>query len=140
MLLVINAVLYVAALTLSLCVVTPLPEGAARRVRLARMALALGGGSAITAAITLTFLGMWAESAVVGLLALAIVCVCLWVALSRSSSERDDGEDGSDGGGGRPRRPVPPAPPEPLGGPDLDWGEFDRARAGWTRDRTPVST
>ena len=138
MLLVVNAVLYLAALTMALCVLTPVPADAPRRARVARMALALGGGSAITGAITLTFLGLWVESAVVGCLALAIVCICMWIALSRSSSETDDGEDGSDGGGGRPRRPVPPAPPEPLGGPDLDWGEFDRVRAGWASDRQPI--
>jgi hypothetical protein len=141
MLLVLNAVLYLAALTLSLCVVTPVPEGASRRVRVARMSLALGGGATISAAITLTFFGMWAESAIVGCAAIVIVCVCLWVALSRSSSEQDDGEDGSDGGGGRRRRPIPPAPPEPLGGPDghrTDWTEFDAARAGWARDREPA--
>jgi hypothetical protein len=137
MLLVLNAVLYLAALTLALCVLTPIPENASRRVRIARLALALGGGVSITTAITLTFLGLWAESAIVGCVAMTIVCVCLWIALSRSSSERDDGEDGSDGGGGRPRRPIPPAPPEPLG-PDIDWGEFDHARAGWAPARDLV--
>src|ERR1700710_1916595 len=84
MLLVLNAALYLVALTLSLCVVTPVPAGASRKVRVARMALALGGGGAITAAITLTFVGMWVESAIVGLGALVVVCVCLWVALSHS--------------------------------------------------------
>jgi len=138
MLLVVNAVLYLVALTLALCVLTPVPEGAPRRVRVARMALALGGGSSITTAITLTFLGLWVETAVAGCIALTIVCVCMWIALRRSSSERDDGEDGSDGGGGRPRQPIPPAPPEPLGGPDPDWGEFDRARAGWASERQPI--
>ncbi|MBA3748884.1 MAG: hypothetical protein H0W96_15540 [Solirubrobacterales bacterium] len=138
MLLVLNATLYVAALTLSLCILTPVAVDAARSVKVARMSLALGGGAAITAAITLTFFGMWAESAVVGCAAIAIVCICLYVALSRSSSERDDGEDGSDGGGGRRRRPTPPAPPEPLGGPELDWADFDAARAGWSRDRDPA--
>ena len=103
MLLALNAVLYLAALSLSLCVVTPVPEGASRRVRVARTALACGGGAAIAGAITLTFLGLWVESAVVGCFALVVVVVCLWVALSQSSSEHDDGEDGSDGGGGRPR-------------------------------------
>ncbi len=136
MLLALNAVLYLGALSLSLCVVTPVPEGAARRVRVARMALACGGGAAIAAAITLTFAGLWVESALVGCFALVVVVVCLWVALSQSSPERDDGEDGSDGGGGRPRRPVPPAPPEPLGGPELDWSDFDTQRAGW--ERTPA--
>jgi hypothetical protein len=141
MLLTLNAVLYLAALSLSLCVVTPVPRGAARRVRIARISLACGGGAAIAAAITLTFVGLWVESAVVGCFALVVVIVCLWVALSHSSTERDDGEDSSDGGGGRPRRPVPPAPPEPLGGPDgpeLDWNEFDAARVGWSRDREPA--
>jgi len=138
MLLAINAILYVAALTLSLMVLTPVPEGAPRRVRVARVSLAFGGGVAIAGAITLTFLGLWVESAAVGCVALVIVVVCLWVALSQSSSEHDDGDDDSDGGGGRPRRPVPPAPPEPLGGPDgpqLDWSDFDAVRAGWARDR-----
>jgi len=138
MLLALNAVLYLVALTLSLCVVTPVPEGATRRVRVARMSLACGGGAAITAAITLTFVGLWVESVIVGSFALVLVCVCMWVALSRSSSERDDGEDGSDGGGGRRRRPIPPAPPEPLGGPELDWSDFDAVRAGWARDRDPA--
>jgi len=138
MLLALNAVLYLVALTLSLCVVTPVPEGATRRVRVARMSLACGGGAAITAAITLTFVGLWVESVIVGSFALMLVCVCMWVALSRSSSEQDDGEEGSDGGGGRRRRPIPPAPPEPLGGPELDWSDFDAVRAGWARDRDPV--
>ena len=135
MLLVFNAVLYVVALSLSLCVVTPVPEGASRRVRAARLSLACVGGAAITAAITLTYVGLWVESAITDYFALVVVCVCLWIAMSQSSSEHDDGEDGSDGGGGRPRRPVPPAPPEPLGGPETDWTDFDDVRAGWARDR-----
>jgi len=140
MLLALNAVLYLVALTLSLRVVTPLPDGATRCARVARMSLACGGGAAITAAITLTFVGLWVESVIVGSFALVLVCVCLWVALWRSSPapDRDDGEDGSGGGGGRRRRPIPPAPPEPLGGPELDWSDFDAARAGWARDRDPV--
>jgi hypothetical protein len=141
MLLVLNALLYLVALTLSLCVLTPVPEDASRRVRVARASLAFGGSVAITAAITLTFLGLWVESAMIGCVALTIVCVSLWVALSRSSSDRDDGEDGSDGGGGRRRRPTPPAPPQPLGGPSgTDWAEFDAARAGWAREREPAGT
>jgi hypothetical protein len=108
-------------------------------VRVARILLACGGGAAIAGAITLTFLGLWVESAVVGCVALTIVVVCLWIALSQSSSESDDGEDGSDGGGGQHRRPVPPAPPEPHGGgpggPELDWTDFDTVRAGWASER-----
>jgi hypothetical protein len=138
MLLALNAVLYVVALGLSLCVLPPVAEGAPRRVRVARTSLAFGGGAAIAAAITLTFVGLWVESTAVGSIALLIVCVCLWIALSHPSSRRDDGEDGSDGGGGRPRRPIPPAPPEPLGGPSSDWSDFDAARAGWAREREPA--
>lgn len=143
MLLALNAVLYLAALSLSLWVVTPLPEGASRRVRVARASLACGGGAAIAGAITLTFAGLWIESAVAGSVALVIVVVCLWVSLSQSSPKRDDGEDGSDGGGGQRRRPIPPAPPEPLGGPDgpePDWTDFDAVRAGWAgeREREPA--
>lgn len=138
MVLALNAVLYVVALGLSLCVVAPVAQGASRRVRVARASLACGGGAATATAITLTFLGLWVESAVVGSVALLVVCVCLWVALSRPSPRSDDGEDGSDGGGGRPRRPVPPAPPEPLGGPPSDWSDFDAARAGWAREREPA--
>ncbi len=136
MVLALNAVLYLAALTLALCVVTPLPARASRRVRVARMALALGGGAAMASAITLACVGLWVESAIAGCVALTIVVGCLWVALSQSSAEPDDdGEDSSDGGGGQRRRPVPPAPPEPLGGPDLDWSDFDAARAGWAAER-----
>ena len=55
--------------------------------------------AAITAAITLTFLGLWVESAIIGCVAFAIVCVCLWISLARSSSDQDDGEDGGSGNG-----------------------------------------
>jgi len=137
MVLALNAVLYLAALSLALCVVTPVAEGAARCVRVARTALVCGGGATIAAAITLTFLGLWVESVIVGTIALVIVCVCLYVALSHSSSDRDDGEDGSDGGGGQRRRPIPPAPPKPTG-PTLDWSDFDAVRAGWAREREPA--
>jgi len=136
-----NSILYVVALSLSLCVVTPLPEGASRRKRVARASLAFGGGTAITGAVTLTFAGLWVESAIAGCVALTIVVACLWVAPSHSCSEHDDGEDGSDGGGGQRRRPTPPAPPEPLGGPggpELDWTDFDAVRAGWAKEREPA--
>ena len=143
MLLALNAVLYLFALSLALCVVTPLPREATRTMRIARATLAYGGGAAIGAAITQTYVGLWIESAIVGCGALAIVSVCLWVSLASSSkSQRDDGEDGSDGGGGQRRHPIPPAPPEPLGGPPsawTDWAEFDAARAGWAREREPTA-
>lgn len=134
----VNAALYLVALTLSLYLVTPVPEGASRRMRIARLALAVSGGAAMTAAITLAAFGLWLFAAIGGGVAIVIVCVCLWVALSRSASDRDDGEDGSDGGGGRRRKPIPPAPPEPLGGPMVDWNDFEAARSDWSRDRDPV--
>jgi len=143
--LILNAVLYVIALSLSLAVITPLPEEATRRVRVARIALACGGGVTITAAITLTFMGMWFESGLAGCVAIVVVGSCMWFALSQSSSESDDGDDSDDGGGGQKKRPDPPAPPEPLGDEPSDpWSEFDRARAGWEREpapkREPIST
>jgi L-lactate permease len=142
MVLILNAVLYVVALSLSLAVLTPVPETASGRVRAARAALAAGGGLAMSVAITLSFLGDWFESGIAGCVAIVIVSACLWFALSsRFTPKADDEEDGDDGGGGPRKRPDPPAPPEPAGGPAEDlWGDFDRARAGWDREREPSRT
>jgi hypothetical protein len=143
MVLILNAVLYVVALGLSLAVLTPIPEGASRRARTARAALAVGGGLAMSLAITLSFLGHWFASGIAGCASLVIVSGCLWVALASRSPNADDDDDGDDGGGGPRKRPEPPAPPEPAGsGPDIgfgdtEWTEFDRARAGWSREREP---
>ena len=142
MVLVLNAVLYVVALSLSLAVLTPVPEGASRRVRIARRALVCGGGLAMSVAITLSFMGRWYESGIAGCVALVVVSGCLWLGLtSRFSQRGEDDDDGQDGGGGPRKRPDPPAPPEPAGGPpDELWTEFDRARAAWERERTPIGT
>ncbi len=135
-----NAALYVVALSLSLAVLTPVPEGASRRVRIARRVLVCGGGLAMSSAITLSFLGRWYESGVAGCIALVVVAGCLWLGLtSRFTHRGEDDDDGQDGGGGPRKRPDPPAPPEPAGGPpDELWTEFDRARAVWDHERTPV--
>jgi len=140
--LVLNAVLYVTALSLSLAVLTPVPEGASRRVRMARRVLVGGGGLTMSVAITLSFMGRWYESGLAGCVAIAVVCTCLWLGLtSRFSHRGDDDDDGQDGGGGPRKRPDPPAPPEPAGGPpDELWTEFDRARAAWEREREPTPT
>ncbi len=141
MVLILNAVLYVFALGLSLAVLTPVPEGASRRVRTARGALACGGGLSMSAAITLSFMGHWFESGIAGCVSLVIVGACLWYALTaRVTPQADDDDDGDDGGGGPRKRPDPPAPPQPAGGPPddmqtTDWTEFDRARGGWERER-----
>ena len=142
MVLILNAVLYVLALSLSLAVLTPVPEDASRRVRTARGALACGGGLAMSAAITLSFMGYWFESGIAGCVAIIVVSACLWLGLtSRFTPRGDDDDDGEDGGGGPRKRPDPPAPPEPAGGPPEDlWTEFDRARAGWERERAPSGT
>jgi hypothetical protein len=142
MVLILNAVLYVVALSLSLAVLTPVPETASRRVRAARAALAGGGGLAMSVAITLSFLGHWFESGIAGCVAIVIVSACLWFALSaRFTPKADDEDDGGGGGGGPRKRPDPPAPTEPAGGPAEDlWGDFDRARAGWDREREPSHT
>lgn len=141
MVLILNAVLYVVALSLSLAVLTPIPAGASRRVRVARGALACGGGLTMSAAITLSFMGYWFESGIAGMMSIAVVCVCLWYALmTRAAPNPTDDEDDDEGGGGPRKRTDPPAPPEPAGGPpDDQWTEFDRARSGWDREREPVS-
>jgi hypothetical protein len=139
MVLILNAVLYVIALGLSLAVLTPVPERASRRVRAARGTLACGGGLAMSVAIALSFMGHWFESGIAGCVAIVIVSACLWCALSaRFTPNADDEDDGDEGGGGPRKRPDPPAPPEPAGGPAEDlWGDFDRARASWDREREP---
>ena len=142
MVLILNAVLYVVALSLSLAVLTPVPDGASRRVRTARRLLVGGGGLAMSVAITLSFMGRWFESGLAGCVAIVVVSACLWLGLtSRFSPRGEDDDDGQDGGGGPRKRPDPPAPPEPAGGPPEDlWSEFDRARADWARDRQPIGT
>ena len=143
MVLILNAVLYVIALCLSLAVLTPAPEGATRRIRVARWALACGGGAAMSVAITLSFLGHWFASGIAGCVSIVIVAGCLLYALAgrHAPNSDDEGED-DDGGGGPRKRPEPPAPPEPAGGPSddgwTDWSEFDRLRAGWDRERRPT--
>jgi hypothetical protein len=148
MVLIVNAALYVVALSLSLAVLTPVPDGASRRVRIARRSLVCGGGLAMSVAITLSFMGRWFESGIAGCVAVVVVSVCLWLGLtSRFSPRGEEDDDGEDGGGGPRKRPDPPAPPEPAGGPPdqfrtdwTDWTDFDRARADWERERTPIGT
>jgi len=141
--LLLNALLYVVALSLSLAALTPIPEGAPPRVRTARRLLVCGGGLAMSVAITLSFLGRWFESGIAGCVAVAIVSACLWLGLtSRFTPRGEDDDDGQGGGGGPRKRPDPPAPPEPAGGPSdgyrADWSDFDRARAEWENDRRPI--
>lgn len=145
MVLILNAVLYVVALSLSIAVLTPVPEGASRHIRAARAALAVGGGLTMGIAVALSFLGHWVASGIAGCMSIVIVCICLWVALTARFTPKADDDDGEDDGGGGPRRrPDPPAPPQPAGGPagelDTDWTDFDRARLGWEREREQVPT
>lgn len=140
--LVLNAVLYIVALSLALAVLTPIAQGASRRLRLARRALVCGGGLTMSLAITLSFMGRWFESGIAGCVALVVVSGCLWLGLtSRFTRRGEDDDDGQDGGGGPRKRPDPPAPPEPAGGPpDELWSDFDRARAEWERERDALPT
>lgn len=136
MVLVLNAVLYVIALSLSLAVLAPVAGRPSRRLRLARAGLACGGGLAMSVAIVLSFMGHWFASGIAGCVSIAIVTTCLWFALTPRLPRSDDDDDGDDGGGGPRKRPEPPAPPEPAGGPSDDlWADFDRLRAGWERER-----
>lgn len=140
MVVVVNALLYVLALSLSLAVLMPSGAGAPRRVRLARWVLGCGGGLAMAVAITLSFMGRWFESGIAGCASVVIVSGCLCYALaSGTTPDADDEDEGEDGGGEPRRRPRPPAPPQPAGGPPGDlWTEFDRARADWDGEREPV--
>ncbi|HEX8156146.1 MAG TPA: hypothetical protein VF526_02065 [Solirubrobacteraceae bacterium] len=140
MMLFFHAMLYVVALSLSLAIITPVAEGATRRVRATHWVLACGGGVTVTIAIVLSFMDFWFESGLVGALAIVFIGASMWFAMS-SASQADNGDDDDDDGGGGQRKPkVPPAPPEPLGDPPLDpWTDFDRVRAGWERDREPVN-
>jgi hypothetical protein len=138
MLLLMNSLLYVFALTLAVTVMSPLGAQASRRARIARATLACGGGLTITAAIALGFVGMWFESALAGTFAIVIVGVCMCVGLAREQGKTED-EDEEDDDGGSFRRPVPPEPTKPEGGPSDDvWAEFDRARADWAREHEPT--
>jgi hypothetical protein len=135
MMVAVNALLYVFALTLAVAVISPIPEGAPRRTRVARSALTCGGGLTVTAAIALAFVGLWFESALAGTVAILVVGTCMWFGLARQASWPDDEDDDDDDGGGR-RRPIPPEPTQPVGGPSEDlWTDFDSVRAGWDRDR-----
>jgi len=136
MVVVVNALLYVFALTLAVAVISPLPEGASGPARAARATLACGGGVTIIVAITLAFIGLWFESALAGTVAIVVVGVCMWFGLARMPSQPDDDEDDDDDDGGGRHHPVPPAPTQPVGGPSDDlWADFDALRAGWDRDR-----
>jgi hypothetical protein len=140
MVLIFQAMLYVVALSLSLAIITPVAEGATRRVRATRWALACSGGVTVTIAIVLSFMDFWFESGLVGALAVIFIGASMWLAMS-SVSPADNGDDDDDDGGGGQRKPkFPPAPPEPLGEPPLDpWTDFDRTRAGWDRERESLS-
>jgi hypothetical protein len=140
MVLILNAGLYVVALTLSLGVLRTAPVSDSRRVRASRVVLVGAGGLAVCAAVALSFLGRWLASGLAGCVAIVIVSACLGVALtSRSTHPRDEDDDDQPGGGGPRKRPEPPAPTEPAGGPSDDlWSQFDRARAIWDQEREPV--
>lgn len=144
MLLLANALLYVFALTLAIAVMSPLPSGAPLRARVARATLAGGGGIAVVAAIALGFFGLWLESALAGTLAIIVVGICMWVGLAGRSANAAAGEDeDEDDEGGSLYGPAAPDPTKPEGGPSdedwSDWTEFDRARAGWSREREPTT-
>jgi hypothetical protein len=138
MLLLLNSLLYVFALTLAVTVMSPLGAEASRRARIARATLACAGGLTITAAIALAFVAMWFESALAGTIAIVIVGACMCVGLARAPGQAED-EDEEDDDGGSLYRPVPPEPTKPEGGPPEDvWAEFDRARADWAREHEPT--
>jgi hypothetical protein len=138
MLLLLNSLLYVFALTLAVTVMSPLGAQASRRTRAAHATLACAGGVTITAAIALAFFGLWFESALAGTIAIVVVGTCMCVGVAREPGQTED-EDEDDDDGGSFHRPVPPEPTKPEGGPSDDaWADFDRARAEWAREHEPT--
>src|SRR4051812_9246483 len=107
MLLLINSLLYIFALTLAVTAMSPMGAEAPRRARIARATLTCAGGAAVTAAITLGFVGMWFESALAGTTAIIVVGACMCVGLAREAGQTED-EDEDDDDGGSLYRPVPP--------------------------------
>lgn len=137
MVLALNATLYAFAFGLAVTSLRNVPPSAGRVARAARITLVVVGGATIVTAVALAFAHLWFESALAGSGAIVVVGVCMWVGLARvPADDSEDDEDDDDGGG--LFRPPPPEPTRPVGGPSDDyWSEFDHARAGWERDRTP---
>jgi hypothetical protein len=137
MVLALNATLYAFAFGLAVTSLRKVPPSAGRVARAARITLVVVGGATIATAVALAFARLWFESALAGTGAIVVVGVCMWLGLARMpADESEDDEDDDDGGG--LFRPPPPEPTRPVGGPSDDsWSEFDKARAGWERDRTP---
>lgn len=134
MMVVVNALLHVFALTLALAVISPLPDDASRTMRAARAVLVLAGGVTVVVSIVFAVLGLWFESALTGAVAIVVVALCMWFGLARAAESKDDEEDDDDGGSHR--RTDPPEPTLPVGGPSEGlWTDFDAARADWERER-----
>jgi hypothetical protein len=133
-----GASLYVVALCLAMTLIFPVPRNASRCARVASLASGICGATAVAAALVATVAGLWVLTG--GLLLSATACTGVWLRLTLSAgdTEPDDGDDNDDGGSGQPRQPVPPAPSAPVGGPSLDWDQFDRARAAWEDTRVPL--
>jgi hypothetical protein len=133
-----SASLYVLALCIAMTLILPVPRSASRFSRLASVACGICGAAAITAALAATVAGLWALAGGFG--GVGAICVGVWLRLTLSigDTEPDDGDDNDDGGSGRPLLPVPPAPCAPIGGPPLDWDQFDHARAAWEDTRVPL--
>jgi predicted phage tail protein len=142
MLLAVNATLYVFALAIAVLVTRPAPGTSTRGGRAARWTLALGGGLTIVAAIVLASADLWFESALAGTASIVVVAVSMWCAFAQMHAvqETEDEDDDDDDGGSMFRKP-PPEPTRPEGDPADDlWADFDKARAGWSRDREPAGT
>jgi hypothetical protein len=107
----------------------PIPSGMCL-VHIAAAAIVLSG------AVLLGIAGYAFIAVVMTVAALIVGMPAFWVARApnrHGDSEGDESDEDDDGGRGRGPDPRPsPHPPAPGG---LDWQAFDRARAGWERDR-----
>lgn len=135
-----DPVLSISMIVLAFCFVLaaigPAPRRAPPAERLAYPVLIVAGGVTYVAAVLMALVGMWLVGAVSSMVATTLILVCLWLARSPTARElRPIGEDRDEGGGGGgPKVPGPPAPRRPSpGGPAMDWGTFDDARAHWER-------
>jgi hypothetical protein len=97
--------------------------------------------TAVLVALATMFMALrvWWPGLTLGGVALTVVTAMFWAACEPRDLRRrgDDGDEGSDDGGG-PKRPPTPRDPDGPGGLDINWGEFDRQRAGWQRALPPA--
>jgi hypothetical protein len=104
-----------------------------------RVAIRLAAALSAVGAVLIGF-GIWEPGLMLGGMALTTLMLMFWAASEpRRRRRSDEDDDGSNGGGG-PRLPSDPGDGDGPSGLDVDWGEFDRQRAGWHQAPAPART